>query len=65
MAQMSITLSDESARLLRQRASEAGTTPEELVRATIEEWLRRPNGDFAPAADYVLKKNAELYRRLS
>jgi hypothetical protein len=65
MAQMTITLSDESARLLRQRASEADTTPEELVRVTVEEWLRRSTNDFAHAAEYVLKKNAELYRRLS
>jgi antitoxin FitA len=65
MVQMNITLSDDSARLLRQRASEADMTPEELVRATVEEWLRRSKDDFAAAAEYVLKKNAELYRRLS
>jgi hypothetical protein len=28
-------------------------------------WLAHPRADFADAAAYVLKKNAELYRRLA
>jgi antitoxin FitA len=40
-------------------------SPEELVRATVEELLERPEQDFQRALDHVLKKNAELYRRLA
>ena len=42
-----------------------GMTPEELLRAGVEQWLKRPKDEFAEAAAYVLKKNAELYRRLA
>jgi hypothetical protein len=47
------------------RAAEAGMTPEELARIVLEEWLAKPREDFAEAAGYVMRKNAELYRRLS
>jgi len=35
------------------------------VRVSIEELLVRPDEEFEKAADYLLKKNAELYRRLA
>jgi hypothetical protein len=35
------------------------------VRVSIEELLSRPEDAFKQAAGYVLKKNAELYRRLA
>jgi hypothetical protein len=38
---------------------------EELVRTSIEELITRPDTAFEQMADYVLKKNAELYERLS
>ncbi|MEI3652564.1 MAG: DNA-binding protein [Dolichospermum lemmermannii FEM_B0920] len=41
-----------------------GISPEELLRATIEDWLNYPKSDFEQAANYILKKNSELYRRL-
>jgi hypothetical protein len=40
-------------------------SPEALLSATIEDWLSSQKGDFTDAANYVLKKNAELYRRLA
>jgi hypothetical protein len=46
-------------------ADEAGVQPEEFLRASVEEWLSRPQASFSEAASYVLKKNAELYRRLA
>lgn len=40
--------------------------PEELVRVGIEELLMRPETEsFQHAVTAVLKKNAELYRRLA
>ncbi len=64
---MTITIAISEAQLeeLRDRAQRAGLSPEELARATLEEWLRQPQDDFASAADYVLRKNEELYRRLA
>jgi len=39
--------------------------PEDLVRASVEDLLTRPDAEFQRALDYVLNKNAELYRRLA
>ena len=39
--------------------------PEELVRVSVEELLKKPEDDFRRALEYVLKKNAELYQRLA
>ncbi len=50
---------------LKALAQQAGVSPEELARASLEEWLARPREDFQQAAEYVLRKNAELYRRLA
>ena len=60
-----LAVSPESARRLTELAGEAGVRPEEFLRASVEEWLSRPRIDFAEAASYVLKKNADLYRRLA
>ena len=60
-----LTLLPESARRLTHLADVAGVQPEEFLRASVEEWLSRPQASFSEAASYVLKKNAELYRRLA
>jgi predicted transcriptional regulator len=65
MASITINLSDEVLSRLRELAQEAKVAPEELVRASVEEWLSQPKDDFARAAAYVLQKNAALYRRLA
>jgi hypothetical protein len=65
MTTITIELSDVQALRLKELAGEAGVTPEELLRAGVEEWLRDPGEEFARAAAYVLKKNADLYRRLA
>jgi antitoxin FitA len=62
---ITIPLSDEHAQKLAELAREAQLAPEELLRVRVEEWLSRPGDSFARAADYVLRKNAELYRRLA
>ncbi|QEL15280.1 DNA-binding protein [Limnoglobus roseus] len=48
------------------------TTIAEAAGVPVEEWLHREveglidrNRSFRSAADYVLEKNAELYRRLA
>jgi predicted transcriptional regulator len=65
MDAFTIILPDEQAERLRERAREAGVTPERLIAEGVSEWLDRPGPDFAEAAAHVLGKNRELYRRLA
>jgi len=65
MTAITIPLSDEKFERLRVLADRAGMSAEELARAGLEEWLARPRDDFVAAAEYVFRKNAELYRRLA
>lgn len=65
MTAITIPLSEEHLEKLRQIARQMGVSPEELARAGLEDWLLQPRRDFAQAAQYVLKKNTELYRRLA
>ncbi|MCW3052973.1 MAG: hypothetical protein JWN14_2143 [Chthonomonadales bacterium] len=65
MTTLTISLSDEPMLRLKELAIEAGVDPEELLHASVVEWLARPKDDFAQAAAYILKKNSELYQRLA
>lgn len=65
METITFTLPEPMVCKLKERAREANISVDELVRASVEEWLQRPSEDFTLAADYVLRKNAELYRRLA
>ena len=62
---LSIDLSPAQADRLRLEAERLGLTPEDLARAAIADLLATTGEDFKMAADRVLKKNAELYRRLA
>lgn len=65
MASITVTIPDEQLEKLQQLALENQVSPEDLLRANIEDWLAASNDDFTQAASYVLNKNAELYRRLA
>lgn len=65
MASITVTIPDDQLEKLQQLARENQVSTEDLVRANIEDWLANSNDDFTQAASYVLKKNAELYRRLA
>jgi len=65
MASITINLSDSQFQKLQEVAELHGIPPESLLRASIEDWLSSPKRDFTQAAEYVLSKNAELYRRLA
>lgn len=65
MNTITITLPDDQLQQLREVASRFHVAPEELVRASVAELLARPEEDFERALAYVLRKNAELYRRLA
>ena len=64
---MSITLEldgEQSERLV-ERARELGIDPRELAKAAVNDLLSRTGADFDRAAEFVLDKKRELYRRLS
>jgi hypothetical protein len=65
MTSITIPLTDERAAQLRVWAEEAGLPPEEFLRRRVEQLLDRPDQQFQKAADHLLQKNAELYRRLA
>lgn len=65
MSRITITLSDDRLARLQEIAARFKVSPEDLARVGIEELLTRPEEAFHRAADYVLSKNAELYRRLA
>lgn len=50
---------------MKEAARKLGLTPEELARVSLEEKLDRLDEDFNAAAQYVMAKNRELYRRLA
>jgi predicted transcriptional regulator len=65
MSTLTITLSDDRLAKLREIADRFKIEVEDLARVSIEELVTRPEESFQRAADYVLHKNAELYRRLA
>jgi predicted transcriptional regulator len=65
MSAFTVNLPKERARELKELAARYGIPPEELVRASIEDMLMQPEEQFQKVAEHVLKKNADLYRRLS
>jgi hypothetical protein len=62
---LSIDLSPAQAERLRVEAERLGLTAEDLARAAIVDLLGSTGDDFATAAERILKKNEELYRRLA
>lgn len=65
MVTIPISVSETGFAKLEAWAAEAGLTPEEYLRLRVEQLLDHPDEEFTHVADYVLKKNAELYRRLA
>jgi len=65
VASITIDLSDSQFQKLQNLARVHGIATEVLLKASLEDWLNLQKGDFVDAADYVLAKNAELYRRLA
>ena len=50
---------------LRREAERLGISPSDLARAALTDLLADRDEDFRAAAERVLRKNAELYRRLA
>ena len=62
---LSIELSDAETTKLREEAARLGVAPEALARAALTDLLSNEDEDFREAAEHVLRKNQELYRRLA
>jgi len=62
---LAIDLSTAQVEQLRERAKSLGVQPEELARAAVADLLTNPGEAFVEAADAVLQKNHELYKRLA
>ena len=65
MTTITIQLDDAKAVLLQEKAEQHGLSPEQLIRAAIEDMLAQPEADVEAAMQRVLSKNEELYKRLS
>jgi predicted transglutaminase-like cysteine proteinase len=65
MSTLTITLSEDRLIRLQEIASRFNVRAEDLARVGIEELLRQPDETFKQAAEYILSKNSELYRRLA
>ena len=65
MKTITVPLTEETLDALKKRAAEYDIAPERLVQAAVDEMLTRHDEKFERTLDYVLKKNAELYKRLA
>lgn len=62
---ITIDLSPAQSERLRYEAERLGLAPEDLARAALADLLVTRDDDFGAAAERVLRKNEELYRRLA
>jgi hypothetical protein len=65
VASITINLSDSQFQKLQDLATVHGIALEDLLRVSLYDWLNAQKSEFVDAADYVLMKNVELYRRLA
>jgi len=65
MTEITISLQDEQAQVLRTLASRLGLSVEELARAGLEDLLAQPDEAVSKVFDRVISKNRDLYRRLA
>ena len=61
---LELQVSDDVASKIEAAADKRGVSVEDLVRLSVEEKLAR-DAEFERAAETVLAKNAELYKRLA
>ena len=65
MGSITINLSEGKLERLQELATRFGLSVEDLTRLSIENLVAAPDQKFEHAAEYILKKNEELYSRLS
>ena len=62
---LSVALPSAVEEQLTQAAERLNVSPDELAAAAVRDLLSRPDDDFDRAANRVLNKNRDLYRRLA
>ena len=65
MTSLTISLPDEIIAQLNELAQKHNISTEELIRASVQELVSTPEEQFESSLDYLLEKNAELYKRLA
>jgi antitoxin FitA len=65
MKTLEVQLPEQTASKLQEAAERLSISPEELLLLSLEEKLAQLDVEFQQAADYVLTKNSELYKRLA
>lgn len=65
MKTLELNLPEPTATNLEKAAERLNVSPEELLILSLEEKLAQLDAQFQNASEYVLKKNAELYKRLA
>ena len=65
MTTIIVELSQARIKQLDELAAKLGITKEALAALGIEDLLNKPEEEFQRTVEYVLKKNAELYKRLA
>lgn len=65
MKTITVNLEDKKADQLQKKASELGLSLDDLVTATFDDLLLKPDDDFNNAMKYILKKNKKLYKKLA
>jgi hypothetical protein len=64
MKVLELNLPEPTVTKLQEVAKRLNLSPEELAILSLEEKLAQLDEQFGNASDYVLNKNAELYKRL-
>jgi len=64
MSTLTFAVTEEKAEQLTTAASKLGVSVEDLLQRITENFLAHQE-EFQTAAEYVLQKNSELYRRLA
>lgn len=62
---ITITPPDELMQKLQELAKRHQVTPEELVRATVEDLVSAPTESLEQALKHILSKNEDLYKKLA
>ena len=65
MTTITVQLEDDKADALREKAKRYGLKAEQFLMASVDDLVGQPDPDFDAAAQRVLSKNAELYKRLA
>jgi hypothetical protein len=65
MATLTISLSDEEMRRRKVLGKREGLTVEQIAKLAIHDFIGQPDDAFHAAANRVMEKNTDLYRRLS